>query len=478
MQLFLSPRFNIQTLRNTPLSSAGKHKAALDKLQSHQLMTMQQILAAYIPQSLFKKWMTSTASRRRIFTIENTFWGVFLQTLKPDSSCQSIVHQFRVNAKVRHDKTISKSTSAYCQARKRLPAELLSEVLNHTTQRCDDYHPLVNCRVVCADGTGLLAADTKKNQAQWPQQASQKVGCGFPQIRLCGLFNLHAGVALSYRLGNKRSHEFPLLREQEQTFKRDDIFVGDKGFICFYDQARLLAEGVDSIVALAKRKPVKAADAKRLIGPDDLLITIPKSTSKAAINRYPEERWNSLPESIDMRQIKVDITIPGYRTQSVYLLTTLLDETAFLAELIAELYHQRWRIELYFGDIKTTLGMEKLNSKSLDRVMKEIQMFFIVYNVLRLLMLDGSSRIEPVTMAFESCLQTLLAYHDREGFLSRKTALQYAAELRQEIVLCTLLYSTLLVRPGRAEPRQVKRRPKPFKLVTKPRSELRAEMLA
>ncbi|CAA0113809.1 Uncharacterised protein [BD1-7 clade bacterium] len=227
-------------------------------------------------------------------------------------------------------------------------------------------------------------------------------------------------MALSYRLGNKRSHELPLLREQEKTFRAGDIFVGDKGFICFYDQARLLAQGVDSIVALAKRKPVKSKDAKRIIATDDLLITLPKSTSKIAISRYPTERWKSLPESIDMRQIKVNITIPGYRTRSVYLLTTLLDEAAFPAEVIAELYHQRWRVELYFRDIKTTLGMERLNGKSPDIVMKEIQMFFIAYNVLRLLMLDSSSTNNPVSMAFKSCLQTLLAYHDREGFLNRR----------------------------------------------------------
>ncbi|CAA0113802.1 Uncharacterised protein [BD1-7 clade bacterium] len=114
-----------------------------------------------------------------------------------------------------------------------------------------------------------------------------------------------------------------------------------------------------------------------------------------------------------------------------------------------------------------------LNSKSPDMVIKEIQMFFIVYNVLRLLILDSSSPLEPMTMAFKSCVQTLLAYHDREGFLSEKTPLQYTTELRQAIASCMLFQ-----RPGRVEPRQVKRRPKPFKLMTKPRSELRAEMLA
>lgn len=469
MQLFLSPDFNIKTLRKKPKSIRQKSNEWRQKLLNHQLCHIGKILSDYIPQSLFDRHSNTKKTRRRIFSYENTFWGLFLQTLQADSSCQAIVHQFRKVALQNHNKTISSSTSAYCQARQRLPTTLLEDIFNYSHQRGHSLHPLVNRRVVCADGTGLTAADTPTNQNQWPQQANQKPGCGFPQLRLCGLFNLHTGIALGYRIGNKRSHELPLLREQEGSFRKNDVFIGDKGFICYYDQARLLQKGVDSIVALAKRKPQSPQQADAIIGEDDLLITVTKFTSKTAQNRYPKERWNSLPECIQMRQIKVTITTPGFRTKTLYLLTTLLDEKRYPASLIAELYRQRWRVELYFRDLKTTLGMDIIQSKTPEMVTKEIQMFFIAYNVIRLLIIDSQPDDMPITFAFKSCVQTLLAYNqpsNQKPSLSLKNMLLH-------IAACKLRY-----RPPRVEPRVVKRRPKPFKLMTKPRAELRAQLLA
>ena len=167
MQLFLSPDFNIRSLRRKPKSTAQKIKALKDKFQSHQLIQIGRVLEALVPTSLFDEHRLKT-SKRRIFSIENTFWGFFLQALQPDSSCQSIVHQFRISDNA-NKAGISTSTSAYCQARKRLPSDLLTSAFHHTAKLKDTAHPLVGRRVVCADGTGLLAADTIENQQEWPQ---------------------------------------------------------------------------------------------------------------------------------------------------------------------------------------------------------------------------------------------------------------------------------------------------------------------
>ena len=471
MQLFLSPDFNIRSLRKKPKSAAQKIKELKEKLQAHNLTNIGRVLESFIPASLFDQHRPKT-SRRRIYSLENTFWGFFLQALQPHSSCQSIVHQFRVSERG-NKSTLSASTSAYCQARKRLPTELLSSVFTHTAQLKDTKHPLLGRRVVCADGTGLLAADTAENQDLWPQQSSQKEGCGFSQIRLCALCNLHTGVTIDYRIGNKRSHELSLLRDQEGSFNKNDVFIGDKGFLCFYDQARLLEIGVDSIVALARRKPVSASDAEKILGKNDLLISVPKITSSAARNRYPQARWAALPDAIKMRQIKVEFNVPGYRSTEIYLLTTLLDEVKYPAALIAELYRQRWSVELYFRDLKTTLGMEFLKSKTPEMVKKEIQMFFIVFNVIRYLMSEAGSGSGDFVLAFKSCVQTLISYCNSENAIVATPPAKHKISLLNEIMKCTLYQ-----RQGRVEPREIKQRPKPFKLMTKPRSILRAEMLA
>jgi len=471
MQLFLSSDFNIRSLRKKPKSMAQKLKDLRDRLRAHNLTKIGRALEEFVPATLFEKHRPKTA-RRRIFSTENTFWGFFLQVLQEDSSCQSIVHQFRISASQKST-DVSASTSAYCQARKRLPSALLSSVFEHTAKIKGMKHPLVKRRVICADGTGLLASDTVENQDVWPQQANQREGCAFPQLRLCALFNLHTGIALDYRLGNKRSHELPLLREQEASFKKNDIFIGDKGFICFYDQARLLERGVDSIVALAKRKPVPDNKADKRFGKDDILITIPKFTSATARSRYPQDRWDELPKAIQMRQIKVSFSVPGYRSTQIYLLTTLLDDIAYPANVIAELYRQRWGVELYFRDLKTTLGMEFLKSKTPDMVEKEIQMFFIVFNIIRHLMEEGKTASGSDILAFKSCVQTVIAYCNDESFSSSLTPIKHKRLLLREISKCCLFQ-----RPERIEPRCVKRRPKPFKLMMKPRSELKREMLA
>lgn len=143
--------------------------------------------------------------------------------------------------------------SAYCQARKKLSIELLENILTKTQNYILAEHstlPLVGRRVVVADGTGISMADTAPNQEMWPQPKSQKDGCGFSQARICALFDLNTGIALSYRMGNKRSHELPLLRDQMENFAKGDIFLGDKGFISYFDMLNLKENGVDSVVGL------------------------------------------------------------------------------------------------------------------------------------------------------------------------------------------------------------------------------------
>ena len=175
-------------------------------------------------------------------------------------------------------------------------------------------------------------ADTQANQTDFPQPLGQKIGCGFPQARICACFDLYSGVALSYRVGNKKSHELPLFRKQFGIFKSNDIFLGDKGFVCFADMVNLKTMGVDSIVGLAKRKPVKIQDANKILGENDLLVTWNKTAKNRTYDNSNE--WNKYPSSIPVRQIKVKMDIPGYRPKDFYIVTTLLDHNKYPAEEI------------------------------------------------------------------------------------------------------------------------------------------------
>ena len=231
--------------------------------------------------------------------------------------------------------------------------------------------------------------DTPANQEVWPQSASQKPGCGFPTARICACFSLESGALLNYAIGNKKNHELPLFRKQWQTFKQGDIFLGDKGFCSYFDIANLKKQGVDSVVTLARRTPVNTASSLKKLGPDDLLITWKRPVYNRKLS-YSQDAREALPLKLVLRQVKVTVKYPGFRTQGFYIVTTLLDAMLYPAEELAELYFKRWDVELFFRDIKTTMGLDILRCQTPEMIRKEILMHFIAYNCVRQLMYEAA----------------------------------------------------------------------------------------
>lgn len=471
------PGWHLPTLRRKPRTQAQKLAETKARMHKMSFSRLEQCLSRFIPTSLLHENSNSKSfSRRRVFSIENTFWGFFHQTLSADGGCQEVVNQFRVLSEQRGLGRVSLSTSAYCQARKKLNLSLLEKVLSHTQNQLPvnkTTHPLVDRRVVVADGTGVSMSDTPSNQQVFPQPKSQKEGCGFPQARICALFDLNTGIALSYRIGNKKSHELPLLRDQMDTFEKDDIFLGDKGFISYFDMLNLKGKGVDSVVGLAKRKPVSASDAEKILASNDLIVEWPKPMGSKT--RYKLAEWENLPDTLLVRQIKVTVNHPGFRVKSFYIATTLLDEQAYPADIISELYLKRWNVELYFRELKTILGLDILKCKTPDMVVKEVIMYFITFNAIKLLICDSlPNKNAPDEMSFSSCRQVLSYFSMSIAGWSIKECLRPSSN---QILKEILSECRLLKRFGRVESRVQKRRPKPFKLLTKPRAELRAELM-
>jgi len=171
-------------------------------------------------------------------------------------------------------------------------------------------------------------------------------------------------------VGSKKSAELPLLREQTDIFRKGDIFLGDKGFCSYYDLANFKKRGVDSVITLARRHPVLAKNAKQVLGENDLLIRWRKPVWNKR-SAYTRDQWKTLPHELVLQQVHVTVTVPGFRTESFYIITTLPDADLYTAEELAALYLQRWQIELFFRDIKTTMGMDVLRGKTPDMVEKK-----------------------------------------------------------------------------------------------------------
>ncbi len=469
--LFL-PGFHLATLRRRPRSASQQLADQLTKIRQNSISQLAKCFTGFIPGQSLQPHQSGPQSRQRIFSKENTFWGFFSQVLNADGGCSEVVRKFHAFAASRNRSLPSSSTSAYCQARSKLDESDLVSIQAHTSNqltRRDTDNLFQGRRVVVADGTGISMPDTPENQQVWPQTRQQKPGCGFPQAYICACFNLHTGVLLSYDLGNKKSHELLMLREQWDTFNADDIFLGDKGFCSFYDVFKLLDKGVDSVITLARRKPVTAKGADKILDEDDFLIHWPKPKWTKRLS-YSKDEWLALPDQLVLRQIKVTVTEPGFRTQSFHIITTLTDADIYSARAIAGLYYQRWDIELFFRDIKTTMGMDILRCKSPDMIRKELLMHFIVYNCLRLLMLKAAEKAGvPVRLiSFKASVQALRQW---EPLMNSELSAQEQTRLMS--LLCdSIAASVLHIRPGRREPRCKKRRPKNFQRMTKPRHEM------
>lgn len=467
------PGFHFPTLRRKPRSSATKLADSLANIRRHSISSLGECFGQFIPSKVLENAETGSFSRRRVFSKTNTFWAFFSQVLDADGGCQEVVRKMQALAASRSLSSPSASTSAYCQARAKLEVSELETILSRTARTLHEQGSTERWkdrRVVVVDGTGLSMPDTVENQASWPQTRGQKPGCSFPQASVCACFCLHTGALLSHRVGSRKNHELPLLRQQHDQFQPGDIFLGDKGFCSFYDVVLFQNLDVDSVISLGVRKPVKAASALAVLAPDDLLMQWPKPKWNKGLS-YSKETWQALPDQLTLRQIKVVVDNPGFRVQSFYIVTTLTDAQTYSAADIADLYYRRWDVELFFRDIKTTMGMDILRCRTPAMVRKEILMHLIVYNSIRLLMLDAAKQVEvsPRRISFKASVQALRQW---EPMLNRNDL--EACERRRLMVLLREAIAATIVfsRPGRSEPRCLKRRKKNFQLMTSPRHEM------
>ena len=474
---FLFPGFHLPTLRRTPRSASQKLSDEIAKLKQKSFSQLGECFRDFIPNQYLRPSESGALSRRRFFSKENTFWAFFSQVLGDDGGCQEVIRKLQAFAAMKSKPLPSSSTAAYCQAHSKLDLPGLETILQHTANRLltlPDSERMNGRRVVVVDGTGVSMLDTIASQLVWPQQRHQKAGCGFPQAAICACFCLQTGALLSHKVGNKKSHELPMLREQWDTFKPGDIFLGDKGFCRYFDLSSFKDRSVDSGITLARRIPVTEVEAVEVLSNDDLLIYWKKPVRSKA-SSYSQADWEALPETLLLQQIKISVNQPGFRTQGFYIITTLLDAKAYTADDLADLYFQRWDVELFFRDIKTTMGMDILRCKTPDMVRKEIVMHLIAYNCIRYLMVEAAQQAgEQVRrISFKGSVQALRQW---EPHLNQ-TKISHQEQRR----LIQLLYESIAdyivpERPGRSEPRAVKRRPKSYQLLTAPRHEMKVTL--
>jgi len=405
-------------------------------------------------------------SRNRLFPQRKVLSMFCTQVLSADRSCQRAVDGEAVR-RLAHDlPPCSSDTGGYCKARQRLPMDIPMTLARDTgtlvSTAIPNHWRWQNRRVWLVDGTTLSMPDTLANQIRWPQPATQPPGLGFPQCRMVGLISLGSGALCDAAIApcqGKGSDEQTLLRTLAPRLAAGDIVVGDAYFPTYFLLCWLVAHGVDGVFEqFGARRRTTNFTLGQTLGPRDHRILW---------CRPDRPDWMT---AVDYAAVPVTLMVRELAAGGKILVTTLLCPNRYPKPAISALYRRRWSVELDLRNIKTTLGMEQLSCKSPAMVEKEIWVYLLAYNLIRLLMAQSALLADqvPRQLSFKHAVQlwTLWqAYRDALAAASDMAAL-----------LALMAEQRVGRRPGRIEPRALKRRPRNFPLLMEPRVLARQEV--
>jgi hypothetical protein len=413
--------------------------------------------------------------RRRLYTPLLTIWTFLYQVLAPDQSCRAAVARLLAFLCVGGNDSASAKTDPYCKARQRLPEGLLADLARRSgaelQQQVESTELLGGRPIKIADGTTVSMPDTPANQKAYPQQAAQKKGLGFPILRLVGLIGLSCGAVLDVAMApyhGKQTGETALLRQLLDGLRTGDILLADAIFSNYWTIALLRQRGVDLLGRHGGTRRIDFRQGQRL-GRYDHIASWRKPRRPSWMN---QRLYDRLPDTLRVRETKVEVSQKGFRCRHLLLVTTLLDAEAFDRQELATAFRCRWHAELDLRSIKHVMQMDVLRCKSPAMIRKEIWMHLLAYNLIRKLMAQAAAQagVCPRDLSFKGTLQTLIAFAAAGWSCPARRNELYAAVLR------AVATHRVNNRPDRVEPRAVKRRKKQVYL-NEPRSVAKARLL-
>lgn len=413
------------------------------------------------------------ASQGVIYTTPVTLWAFLSQVLhaKEQRSCAAAVARVIVLCVALGREPCSDDTGAYCRARARLPLALIQRATYHVADQAEAHVPETwlwkRRHVHLLDGTTVSTPDTASLQSQFPQPSSQKPGLGFPIIRMVVLLSLATAMIQGMAMGpyaGKETGETALFRQLLERLKPGDVVLADRYFCSYFMIALLRALGVDVVFRLHQ---LRRRTFQR--GRDHVSTWLRPQRPKW----MDQETYDRMPESLTVREVHVQVHQAGFRVRSLIIATTLMDADAYSGADIAELYHQRWLVELDIRTLKITLGMDVLRCKSPDMVTKEIWACLLDYNLIRQRLLQAAllAELSPRQISFTAAMQKIAA-----SWQAILLCDQERVRTLIEVHLRDMATHRIGDRPDRVEPRAIKRRPKPHPLLTKPRAQAQAEL--
>jgi len=431
----------------------------------HQL---EALFGQWLPHHLLCPTDHGPCSRQRHWPLRLTFWTFLAQVLSPGCACRAAVRQAQAHARLEGRPVPADEDSAYCQARARLPLEFLHECVEKVgrclEQGVSEAQRWCGRVVKVLDATTLTANDTPANQKQFPQHPDQAPGCGFPLLRLVGLFCLASGALLGWNAGNYWQSEMALAAPLWDLLAPGEVLLADRYYGCYRVLALVRARGADAVCRLhaSRRADFRAGQP---LGPLDRLVTWKRP--KAVPAGLSLKEWLGFPATLTVRMVRVRVEEKGFRTRVVTLVTTLLDAQKYPPSALAALYRRRWQVELTFRQIKIGLGMEHLAVRTPAMIQRALAMHLLAYQLMRALVQEAAQTWDVPLERISFVGSVDAARHFGEALLRARTKRQRTALLVE--LLRVLAADAVPERPGRYEPRLLKRRPKRYGRLERPR---------
>jgi hypothetical protein len=416
-----------------------------------------------------------------IYSTAVVLWAFLGQVLRDgkEASCQFAVSCIIDFCLLNNRTAPTQDTGVYCVAREKLSEralrELSGEVANQLEAAADDSWLWKDLHPILIDGFNFTMPDTPENQAVYPQSKSQEPGIGFPIARAVAIVSLATAAVMNVAIGpyaGKETGENALLRTLLSTLKPNNIAVMDRYYCSYMMLALLLNQGTHSC---ARKHHLRISDfrrGRRLSKHDHIIIW----TRPPRPQWMSEELYAQIPETLELREVRFNIIVPGRRTQSLDIITTLVDADEYTKEDIAELYGFRWNVELDIRSIKSNLNLGHVRCKSPQMVRRELWTMILAYNLIRstaasAALLHGK---QPRQISFTSTCQFVLSSWSliANGSVESSQLVEFSLRKLKEIAACVVGN-----RPGRIEPRVLKRRrDNAYPLMNKPRAVLGAEL--
>jgi hypothetical protein len=411
-----------------------------------------------------------------VYTTAIVLWAFLSQVLADGKlrSCSAAVGRVREFLILLGKTPPSTDTGEYCNARRKLSEKALYELMGEVARKIEYLAPeewLWHGRhVKLADGFTATMPDTEENQQAFPQPKSQKPGVGFPIMRVCVILSLATACILDAAFGpysGKETGEPALFRQCLDAFQPGDVGLFDRYYGSYFLLALLMLRGVDACARLHHRRKADFRRGKRL-GKYDRLVMWRRPARPEWMD---EATYAAIPETLTLRMIRFNIEVPGRRTRVITVVTTLLDPKEYPAHDIASLYGYRWNAELDIRHIKQALNLDHLRCKTPAMVHKEFWTTVLAYNLIRRVICAAALEHGklPRRISFtRTCSRILAAWNTLALGLYRAETL--------ELLLAEIAWLEVPLRPGRIEPRVLKRRRHRYPLMREPRKKLKERL--